>query len=214
MPEDVNVGTPSAGLDVSPSDVGDISGVVLGTTGSLRAPGISSAEVNADVPFVGGDPGFASIPDTTGSASLPFMDVDTPLGSVDVPASSVDVGMPSGSGPGSVNVGMPFVDLAAKALDLPSVKGETSGDLPSADVDLTGPSVNVEGGKTSLTAALASGAATGLGVIGAGFGLIGRSGKPKAEVRVKKILRATEYGLVFFLRRREKIIFVSLSPCF
>ena len=95
---------------------------------------------------------------------------------VDVPSASVD--MPSGS------VEVPSVDLSGKTPDMPSVGGEISGDLPSGDVKLTGPDVDVEGGGVSLAAGLAAGVTAAVGAAAVGLGLSDKADKPDVEVRI------------------------------
>ena len=67
---------------------------------------------------------------------------------------------------------------------MPSVGGEVSGDLPSGDVKLTGPDVDVEGGDSSLLAGLAAGVTAAVGAAAVGLGLSGKADKPEGEVCV------------------------------
>lgn len=83
-----------------------------------------------------------------------------------------------------------YVDLAGKAPDLPSVEGDLSGAMPSGDVEVTAPDVQVEGGDASLTAGLAAGAVAAVGAIGAAaIGLSGEGGDVDAEVSVVAYFR-------------------------
>ena len=68
-------------------------------------------------------------------------------------------------------------------LDVPSVGGEISGDLPSVDAKLTGPDVDVEGGGVSLGAGVAAGVTAAVGAAAVGLGLSGKADKPEGEVR-------------------------------
>ena len=128
--------------------------------------------------FAGAKGGLdAAVDMPSASVDMPSASVDVPSGSVNVPSGSVDV--PSGS------VDMPSVDLSGKAPGMPSVGGEISGDLPSADAKLTGPDVNVEGGgDVSLGAGLAAGVTAAVGAAAVGLGLSGKADKPEGEVRV------------------------------
>ena len=68
-------------------------------------------------------------------------------------------------------------------LDVPSVGGDISGDLPSGEVKLTGPDVDVKGRDSSLVAGLAAGVTAAVGAGVAGLGLSGKADKPEGEVR-------------------------------
>ena len=73
--------------------------------------------------------------------------------------------------------------MPSGSVGMPSVGGDVSGDLPSGDVELTGPDVDVKGGGVSLGAGLAAGVTAGVGAIAVGLGLSGKADKPEGEVR-------------------------------
>ena len=73
-------------------------------------------------------------------------------------------------------------------LDVPSVGGEISGDLPSVDAKLTGPDVDVEGGGVSLGAGVAAGVTAAVGAAAVGLGLSGKADKPEGEVCVGGVI--------------------------
>ena len=75
------------------------------------------------------------------------------------------------------------VDVPSASVDMPSVGGEISGDLPSVDAKLTGPDVDVEGDSgVSLGAGLAAGVTAAVGAAAVGLGLSGKADKPEGEV--------------------------------
>lgn len=152
---------PPCGVDAS---VPDVSGSLPSLSADVSLPSVDAdmPSSSMDVPCVGGGvPG--SLPGISGDMSAPSADMDTPSGSVDIK--------------------MPTVCLAGKVPDIPPAEGHLSGPIPSADVKLTAPKVEVEGSDVSLTASLAAGATAGVGAIGAGIGLVAKGDKPKGEVR-------------------------------
>lgn len=182
----------------------------------FSVPGISSL-----APDISGD---ASLPSISGDLPSPGLDVaaGVPMASVNVDAPPVEVSMPfvkgdiSGSLPviigdvsapsvdvdllsGSAGVGMPSVDMAGKVPYIPSGGVEVPVEQPSADVMLTAPDVDVKHGAASLTAGLAAGTMTGIGAIGAGIGLMGKSDQPEVEVRVPRGIKKRKLKKVLFL---------------